>query len=551
MELICRNLRLHVLFVLLTVGQTAGEGQRTLGLLYKNESSSPGYTLFAPSFSRDAFLVDECGYLVKKWTFPQPSLDISLLRDGRLLRTSRAAGNFTGGGAGVRIEIVSWEGMPEWSITLADTKMHHHHDAQLLPNGNILLSVWYKYSREEASRKGFKVEKLTNEGIWSDRILEIKPLPDNEYTVVWEWDFWDHTIQDINPSLPDFGMIADFPERLDVNFSEDPGANPAEWLHVNSLDYNERLDQILISSKFHNEVYIIDHSTSTEEAKGHSGGKYGRGGDFLYRWGNPRSYGRGTRDQHWLYGQHDAQWIPDSLPGAGRMLLFNNGSNRIGELYSTIDEINLPDNGTGVYPLPAGQRYEPALPAWMYIAEPRSSLYSARISGVQRLPGGNTLICEGNTGRFLEVNERGELVWLYRNPVNQQGPGMQGSQPANLDVFQIHRYPKDDPAFSEKELIPMGPIELGSNGYDCKSVSVLPEDLVIEPAFFPNPAAEFLTFRVGGSWKIGSSLGQIVLSGIAETGDNIDLSTLAPGRYNLRLTPKHGQKSDIFSLIKL
>jgi len=383
MELIRLSLRFHIFLGLLAAVQTISQGQRTLGLLFRNENASAGYTLFAPSFSRDAFLVDECGYLVKKWTFPQPSLDITLLPDGRLFRTSRAAGSFTGGGAGGRLDFYSWEGKQEWSSTLADTKMHHHHDAQLLPNGNILLSVWYKYSREEAIQKGFRAEKLTNEGIWSDRILEIKPLPANDYAVVWEWDFWDHTIQDINASLPDYGMISDFPERLDVNFSEDPGANPAEWLHVNSLDYNEGLDQILISSKFHNEVYIIDHSTSTEEAKGHAAGRYGRGGDFLYRWGNPRSYGRGTRDQHWLYGQHDAQWIPDSLPGAGRMLLFNNGSNRIGELYSTIDEITLPDSGTGIYPLLAGQRYAPEFPAWMYEAEPRNSLYSARISGVQ------------------------------------------------------------------------------------------------------------------------------------------------------------------------
>ena len=58
-------------------------------------------------------------------------------------------------------------------------------------------------------------------------------------------------------------------------------------MHCNGLDYNSALDQIALSCRGMNEVYIIDHSTTTEEAVGHTGGNAGKGGDILYRWGNP------------------------------------------------------------------------------------------------------------------------------------------------------------------------------------------------------------------------------------------------------------------------
>jgi hypothetical protein len=409
----------------------------------------------------------------------------------------------------------------------------------------LLLCVWYKYSKEEALQKGFKSEKLTNNGIWSDRILEIKVLPDNAYEIVWEWDFWDHAIQDIRPDLPGYGTVSDHPELLDVNFFEDPGANPAEWIHVNSLDYNAALDQILISSKFHNEIYIIDHSTTREEAKGHTGGRYGKGGDFLYRWGNPRSYGRGTRDHHWLFGQHDAQWIADSLPGAGNLLLFNNGSNRPGELYSTIDEIVPPDNGTGTYPIDPGLRFQPELPVWMFTSAPRSSFYSARISGVQRLPNGNTLACEGNAGRFVEVNEDGEIVWLYRNPVNQSGPLEQGKMPSNVDVFRIDRYPENYAAFVGRNLSSTGPIEVDASGYDCSKLSQsLQQTMEDVTLVTPNPASHWIQCQFDGEISIFTLRGEKIMETPVAKNALVDISHLSASMYMIRCCP-HGVATPI------
>lgn len=59
---------------------------------------------------------------------------------------------------------------------------------------------------------------------------------------------------------------------------------------MNGIDYNPVLDQIALSTHNLNEWYIIDHSTTTAEAATSSGGNSGKGGDLLYRWGNPAAY---------------------------------------------------------------------------------------------------------------------------------------------------------------------------------------------------------------------------------------------------------------------
>ncbi|MBU0498053.1 MAG: hypothetical protein KKC68_06495, partial [Candidatus Thermoplasmatota archaeon] len=172
--------------------------------------------------------------------------------------------------------------------------------------------------------------------------------------------------------------------------------------------------------------------TTTTEAAGHSGGLYGRGGDILYRWGNPQAYDHGEDTDQQLFRQHDAEWITDEIPGAGNILIFNNGYGRPGNDYSSIIEIITPVGTDGNYTYTYGLPYEPIVPIWEYKAPNPSSFFSMILSGSQRLPNGNTLICNGYPGYFFEVTSYGEIVWDYTNPY----PNSVQNQVFNLQQYQ-------------------------------------------------------------------------------------------------------------------
>src|SRR5262249_34511271 len=132
------------------------------------------------------------------------------------------------------------------------------------------------------------------------------------------------------------------------------GHPAADWTHANAVTYNPKLDQVMISSRSLSEIYIIDHSTSSAQAAVHTGGKYGKGGDFLYRWGNPAAYNRGTKADKRLFVQHNPLWIPDGFPGAGKISVFNDGGDRPGGNYSSADVIVPPVDANGNYKLDSG-----------------------------------------------------------------------------------------------------------------------------------------------------------------------------------------------------
>ena len=445
---------------------------QTVGLFLKKNTAFNGYTLFAPLRSGTTYLIDIDGRLVQSWSSDfTPGSSVYLLENGNLLRTATENNQaFTAGGEGGRIQEFSWDGTLVWNFIYSNDRHTQHHDIEKLPNGNVLVIAWELKTAVEAVASGRNPTLLIENELWPDHVVEIEPTGLNDGNIVWEWHFWDHLVQDFDSTKANYGVVADHPELFDINFVTNKGPNrdKADINHINAIDYNAELDQILISGHAASEIYIIDHSTSTEEAAGHTGGFYGKGGDLLYRWGNPAAYRAGNSENQKLYRQHDSYWINNNSPGSGNIMVFNNGRNRPDGSYSSIDVINPPVDSSGNYLIIPGSSYGPTEPEWTYTAPTRIDFYSQNQSGAQRLPNGNTLICSGANGRFFEVTPDREIVWEYINPVTENGPLYQGDPVAlgiNNDkflnpVFRAYRYSADFPGLAGKDLTPGDPVEL-------------------------------------------------------------------------------------------
>lgn len=439
------------LFIFWSVQASFISAQPTVGLIQYNQSTESGYTLFSPTGSRNTYLIDQCGHEVHRWqTNFFPGQVAYLLPDGNLLRTGRLGGNFNTGGIGGRLEILSWEGTLVWHFDFASPLFQQHHVVLPMPDGNILILLYELKSFDEALSAGFKPEKIPAAGIWSEKIVEIKPKGNNDYDLIWEWNIWDHLIQDYDPDKSNFGDVRSHPELMDVNFKEEGAPNPSDWLHFNSLDYHPVLDQIMMSSRHHSEIYIIDHSTTTAEASGHIGGRYGRGGDFLYRFGNPAAYGVDSVGLRYLYGQHDAQWSTKSGVDDA-IMVFDNGSLRPEGAYSRILEWLPWYNNDGSYTMTDGV-YGIREIKREYLGQPPSMFFSPRLSGVQALENGHLLICEGNSGRIFEIDHNNDIIWEFVNPINSFGLIPQGLAPSGNDVFNCVRYRYDYDGFNGKQI---------------------------------------------------------------------------------------------------
>ena len=437
-----------------------------VGLLYCRTGAHEGYSLFSPLFGFKTYLIDMYGRVVNQWrTNHTPGNSEYLLTDGTLLRTGAVVQPyFVAGGAGGVVQRLDWDGNLLWEFEYASPEHVLHHDIEMLPNGNILMIAFEHKSAAEAIAAGRDPDLLADDELWIDHLIEVRPSGARSGDIVWEWHIWDHLVQDFDPTKAHYGVVADHPERIDVNYINE--APIADWTHLNTVTYHVELDQIMLSSREFSEVWIIDHGTTTEEAAGHTGGRYGRGGDLLYRWGNPAAYRIPDAEQT-FYGQHDTHWIADGLSGAGHALAFNNGDLRAPVEFSSIDEWILPLQADGSYEYFPGVGYGPDAPVWSYAAPNPGDFFAPRLSGVQRLPGGNTLICDGTNGEFFEVTPAGQIVWRYVNPITPLGAvNPDGWIPETPDgranaVFRVRRFDPDYPGLAGRDLTPGDTIEGG------------------------------------------------------------------------------------------
>ena len=466
------------------------------GLTKTTDGLSPGYVMFSAPNSPYTYLVNRKGEVVHQWKGNYGAFNAYLMDDGSIFLAAEDPDFpvFGFGGPYGRIQKISWDGKMLWDFEYADEKQILHHDFAILPNGNILAIAYVATSFEEAIADGRKPEMMPKSGPWLEKIIEIEPQGPRGGNIVWEWHVSDHLIQDYDKSKPNYGNPAEHPELLDFNLGlpipqpitqdsldilkslEMTGRNEttdnvgSDIFHFNAINYNPELDQIVFSSPFLSEIFIIDHSTTTEEAAAHKGGKYGKGGDFLYRWGNPGNYQRGDSTNRRLFGQHDVRWIEPGKPGAGNLTLFNNhppGDFDFNERnadslnYSTVLEITTPIEENGNYTMIDGQSFGPEQPTWSYIAPDTLSFYSSYISGAHRMENGNTFINEGAKGRFFEVTPEKEIVWEYLNPyrgeIRKNNGEPKNPMPDPYFEFRATFIPADHPALQGKELLPIEP----------------------------------------------------------------------------------------------
>jgi len=423
------------------------------GVLLHDARALPGYNLINPS-GKSIYLYDNEGRVVHSWTSEYSGGVAYLLDNGHLFRTAEATNRdqrFKGPAMGGRFQEFDWHGNLVWDLEYHSEKRVPHHDAIKLPNGNALLICWEMIDEKEAVAQGRRAETVKESHLQPDCLVEIRPTGPKTGEIVWEWRSWDHLIQDRDRAKPNYGKVADHPERIDLNYlqrEDDPAVQPVpakadaatgpakdlpkkeekrapvdpDWMHVNAVAYNPDLDQIALSSPKFNEIWIIDHGTTTEEARGHTGGRCGKGGDLLYRWGNPRAYRNGTRLDQRLFFQHNIQWIPKGLPGEGHLLVFNNGSERQPDEYSSVDELEPPTDKTGAYVRREHAPFGPDVALWSYHAPNKAEFFSWFISGAQRLANGNTLINSGAQGIVFEVTPDQEIVWKFVNPFKNVPP---------------------------------------------------------------------------------------------------------------------------------
>jgi hypothetical protein len=356
------------------------------------------YTLY--STGTTTVLVDtaDAAQVVKTWTHSsseRTGYSSYLMPGGILWRTVSKSGNsFSGGPVCGQVQKVAYDGTILWNFTYSTTQYCTHHDICPMPNGNVLLIAYELKSATEVTAAGGSFSGA----MWPDKIVEVKPTGATTGDIVWEWHTWDHLVQNTKPTAANYQTsIVEHPELININYKASK-----DWQHMNGIHYNPILDQITFSSHNFSEIYVIDHSTTTAEAASHKGGNSGKGGDILYRWGNPAAYeATGTKI---LNVTHDAHWVPEGSPNAGYLAAYNN--NGISSSASCADLIDAPVDGYN-YKLTAGQAYEPA----SYSKRQASGGYNSNMGSSQQLPNGNTLICIATSGTINEFSPTGTKLW--------------------------------------------------------------------------------------------------------------------------------------------
>ena len=529
--------------LLFTMGfSSALKAQNTIGLIsYDFENTYEGYNLIFPHNQSNVFLLNNCGEIVHSWTDSiqfRPGNSAYLLPNGDLLKAKRnastAGDSIWAGGGGAFVELRDWDNQLLWSFEKNTTTERLHHDIEPLPNGNVMMIVWEKKTKEEAIAAGRNPALLAQGKLWPDYLLEVNPDTDE---IVWEWHTWDHLIQDFDATKEHYGVVSEHPELIDINYDNQDGK--ADWMHVNAVDFNAELNQVMISVPAFNEIWIIDHSTTTGDAAGHTGGAANHGGDLLYRVGNPAAYQKGDSTDQILYFQHDAHWTNEFItfghPNFGKIVCFNN---RVGANYSSVEIFN---SSWNMY-LGDYERFDGKFPPFHFdntITHPEmSKIHSTGLSSAQLLPNENIYVNNGRTGYMVELTPENEVAWEYILPIKAGQAATQGDTLMTNDNlnFRAFKYPPTYSAFDGRDLTPNGYIENEPDEEYCNFLIETDFPSLVKAKLFPTIANEeiYLSWDTteGISIQVVDLLGRTRLTTNGYGGEAvIDVRSLEPNLY--------------------
>ncbi|MDR3510577.1 MAG: aryl-sulfate sulfotransferase [Caulobacteraceae bacterium] len=367
-----------------------------------------GFVLFAGP-DQKTHLIDMDGHEVHTWDhqgFPSVLLDPALAGGDKghvLVQLEAGASKGTGAVPGAAIfdnktiGELDWSGKTVWSWgeQAPGGAARQHHDLRRLPDGNtlVLVNVLHPVA-------GFSLPQILD-----DAIYEVTPKGE----IVWRWLASDHLDEfGFTPEQLALVKASGSPDYLHLNDMAPLGAN--HWAEAGDVRF--AADNIIVDSRNANFVIIIDKKTGKVVWR--------LGPNFAPGETLPTAGGGAPKFPHpveQISGQHDAHMIPEGLPGAGDILLFDNEG-----------PAGYPPAALGVN---AGSRVleiDPPTQAvvWQYSAEDSGSagwtFYSSFISSARRLPNGNTLIDEGMNGRIFQVTPDHRIVWEYVSPYVAKAP---------------------------------------------------------------------------------------------------------------------------------
>ncbi|MCX6136579.1 MAG: aryl-sulfate sulfotransferase [Ignavibacteriales bacterium] len=458
---------------------------------WDSTKTTTGYTLFAAQGK--TYLIDMEGYLINQWSI---GTNPRFLDNGNLLDAVNSDLSNAGG-----LKELDWSGNSVWTYNEARTSYVMHDDWMRIYNKKLgayttLYIAKKSISREQALAAGANPASSTYNDVQVDAVVEV----DMSGAIVWEWCFFDHIIQNYDSTKSNYvgtgKTIANYPGKININMPGKP--LKSDWLHCNSIDYNDSLGHIVINSVY-GEFYIINHDGTF--LSGNPAGSLALAasstGDFLYRFGDPARYGAGNPpsvSQDWtmsttgnkqIGGSHHAQWIKKGISGAGNILVFNNGNylfERTSQSY--IFEVNPCLNAskvnTGSYVNPPTAGYY----TWsfvnkdamkqnksisnqvvsIYLSKNDQNFFSIDGGSQQRLPNGNMLICSGSEGHMFEIiadtSASQRVVWEYSNPITTDGIKkiITDQYPKYNFVPRAYRYAATHPALLGRTLTRKGTI---------------------------------------------------------------------------------------------